>query len=137
MNGKPHQFVRPLRTGLRLLLSGLFLFAGTMHFVKPDGYVAIVPRYLPDPRGLVFISGVAEILGGIGLLLPPPLRRWAGWGLILLLLAVFPANVEMARHPTRIGNLTVTPFWALVRLPFQAVLIAWVWWCAIGRFYGE
>ena len=78
-----------LRIGLRGLLSAIFLFTGTMHFVKAEVFVAIMPPYLPYHRALVAISGVCEIAGALGILAPVPLRRWAGWGLILLLIAVF------------------------------------------------
>lgn len=90
-----------------------------------------MPPYLPFPRALVFISGACEIAGGIGVLPAPPLRRWAGWGLIALLIAVFPANIEIARHGTMIGKVWVAPLLGWVRLPFQALFIVWVWWCAV------
>jgi len=76
----------------RYLLAIFFVGAGVMHFVSPDFYVAIMPPYLPWHLPLVWISGGFEILGGIGVLFPHPLRRWAGWGLVALLVAVFPAK---------------------------------------------
>ena len=101
--------------------------AGIGHFVKPDTYEKIVPPYLPNPAALVIISGVAEIAGGIGLMIPR-LRRAAGWGLIALLFAVFPANIYMVQHP---GQFDI-PVWILwARLPFQVVFIAWVWLVAL------
>ena len=121
-----------LRIALRWLLAALFAFAGAMHFVKPDTYASVVPPYLPQPRLLVAISGVCEILGAVGVLLPPPLRQAAGWGLILLLVAVFPANVQMALHPAPVGGHLIKPIWLYLRLPLQAVLIAWVYWVAIA-----
>ena len=110
------------------LLAAAFVAAGVLHLVKPRMFEAIVPPSLPAPRLLVYLSGVAEILGGAGLLVPA-VRTWAGWGLAALLVAVFPANLYMARQS---GPLRPTrPRWLLLaRLPLQAVLIAWVLWAA-------
>lgn len=106
------------------VLAVLFIGAGITHFVAPAAFLRIVPPYLPAPLLLVYLSGTAELAGGLGLLLPAT-RRWAIWGLILLLLAVFPANVYMLQ--THGAGLPV-PLWALwLRLPLQAVLMAWVW----------
>ena len=116
-----------LRAGLRLLLAGLMIAVGVLHFVRPDPFVMIVPAYLPWPLGLVLISGVFEILGGVGLLLART-RSAAGWGLIALYLAVFPANVWMATEGIQPPGLELSPAAAWARLPFQAVLIAWAWW---------
>ena len=105
-----------------------FVGAGVLHLVRPRLFEAIVPPSLPAPRLLVYLSGVAEILGGAGLLVPA-LRVWAGWGLAALLVAVFPANLYMARQSERFARLA--PRWLLLaRLPLQAVLIAWVLWAA-------
>ena len=107
------------------LIALLFGVAGAAHFVRPAVFVRIVPPYLPAPRTLVYVSGVAELLGAVGLLVPG-LRMYAGWGLILLLLAVFPANVHMALHPSDFERI---PAWALyLRLPLQFVLIGWIYW---------
>lgn len=110
----------------RALLAATFVFAGVMHFVATKTYMSVVPPYLPHPRELVIISGVCEIAGGIGVLIPS-LRRMAGWGLIALLIAVFPANVEMALHGHTLGHTYVSSLLGWLRLPLQAVLIAWVW----------
>ncbi len=86
-----------------------------------------MPPYLPAPLALVYLSGAFEVLGGVGLLMPR-FRRAAGWGLIALLVAVFPANLYMV---TASGPFTAQgiPLWALyARLPLQLVLIAWVYW---------
>jgi uncharacterized membrane protein len=83
-----------LRSLSRGLLAVLFIGAGVLHFVAPATYLHIMPPYLPAPLALVYLSGAAEIAGGVGLLIPAT-RQLAGWGLILLLLAVFPANVYM------------------------------------------
>jgi uncharacterized membrane protein len=105
-------------------LGAFFLFAGTMHFLKPRPYVAIVPDALPRKRELVFASGVAELAGGAGVLVPQT-RRLAGWWLIATLLAIFPANVNMAINAERFRLVPESLLW--VRLPLQGALIAWVW----------
>jgi len=109
------------------LLSLLFIAAGINHFVSPGVYMKIMPGYLPWPLALVYVSGFFEVLGGVGVAVRR-LRRAAGWGLIALLVAVFPANVHMVVNANQFAAI---PFWALVaRLPLQGVLIAWVWWAA-------
>lgn len=107
------------------LLALLFVGSGVLHFVRPEPYLAMMPPYLPAHAALVAISGVFEILGGLGVLVRRT-RRFAGWGLIALLVAVFLANLHMALYPDDFASI---PVWVLVlRLPMQAVLIAWVWW---------
>lgn len=107
----------------------MFVFAGLAHFAKPETYAAIIPSYLPAPLALVFVSGFFEVLGGIAVLLPR-LRIAAGWGLITLLVAVFPANVHMAMQQDQSSHV---PAWLLIaRLPLQAILIAWVHWACVG-----
>jgi len=108
----------------RLALGLTFIAAGVPHFVRPRMYEAIVPDYLPAHRELVYASGVAEIAGGAGVL-HPTTRRAAGWWLIATLVAIFPANVEMAVHAERFTQFRPAVLWA--RLPLQAVLIAWAW----------
>ena len=116
----------------RTTLAIFFIAAGALHFIVPSHYVAIVPSYLSAPRALVALSGVAEIAGGVGLLIPR-LRRAAGVGLMLLLVAVFPANVEMLRQArARSGPSWVeTVLW--LRLPLQALLL-WLAWRLSGPF---
>lgn len=104
-------------------VAGLFMTAGALHFVIEKQYTRIVPAFLPNPKLLVRISGVAEFLGGLGVLVPRT-RRFSGLGLIALLVAVFPANVNMALNPERWRKV---PRWALIaRLPLQLVAIRWV-----------
>ena len=113
-------------TVLKWLLAALMTFAGVMHFVAPRGYVKIVPSWLPAPAALVAISGVFEILGGVGLLIPAT-QRFAAWGLIALFIAVFPANVNMAIKRIPLGRKQM-PTWALwARLPLQLGFIGWAW----------
>jgi uncharacterized membrane protein len=116
------------RVALRGLAAAGFVIAGVLHFVYPAKYQSIIPPGFPSPTALVAISGVAEIAGGLGLLIPP-LRRAAQWGLIALLLAVFPANVYMAIHPERIPDLHVSHWLLWARLPLQGVLMLWVKLC--------
>lgn len=115
----------------RYALGMLFVAAGVLHFAAPGFYLEIMPPYLPGPRALVYASGVAEIAGGVGVLCPPPVRRWVGVGLILpsRLLAVFPANVHMT-HQTVASQGWAAPWTlgTLARLPLQFVLIGIVWW---------
>src|SRR5450432_1310073 len=109
-----------------LLLSAFFILAGCNHFIAPSIYLSIVPTYLPWPETLVVISGVAEIIGGVGVL-PARTRVWAGWGLIALLLIVFPANIQAINTGMSIAG-HVVPTWLLwARLPLQFSLIAWVY----------
>lgn len=108
----------------RWLLGLLFVAAGVLHLARPDVFLRAMPPYLPWHRELVIVSGVFEILGGVGLQVPRT-RRAAAWGLIALLVAVFPANVHMALHPGEFPSLPPWTLWA--RLPLQPALIAWAW----------
>jgi uncharacterized membrane protein len=107
------------------LLAGFFISAGVNHFLIPGVYERIVPPSMRGQAGrLVQISGVAEVAGGVGVLLPQT-RRAAGLGLIALLAAVFPANVYMARAPESFRKI---PRWALwARLPLQPLMMWWAW----------
>jgi uncharacterized membrane protein len=125
---------RLTRAAFRWLLAAFFIVAGANHFRTPAMYIAMIPPWLPWPAGLNLIAGVSELMGGIGILLPP-VRIAAGWGLIALLIAVFPANL----HVALMGHMPGTGFsqptlW--LRLPFQALLIAWVAWVAIREERG-
>jgi uncharacterized membrane protein len=104
----------------------LFIGAGILHFVRPAPYAGIVPYMLPHPLVLVYVSGLAELAGGIGVLFPQT-RTLAGRGLILLLIAVFPANVQMlvSARAAHAPHWFETILW--LRLPVQGLLIAWVW----------
>ncbi len=112
-------------SALRRLCGPFFVLAGVMHFLKPRAYRAIVPPYLPAPEALVYASGVAEIAGGVGLMVPSA-RRPAGWWLVATLLAVFPANVHMALNPEQFPKVPggAAALWA--RLPLQLGFIGWV-----------
>src|ERR1700759_1751229 len=113
---------------MRRVLGAPFPAAGALPFVKPRVYEAIMPRYLPAHRALVYASGVAEMAGGAGVLHPRTARP-AGWWLVATLLAIFPANVEMAVHAERFRRFPRPLLWA--RLPLQGAIIAWVWRAAM------
>jgi uncharacterized membrane protein len=108
----------------RAALGATFISTGVLHFVRPRMYEAIMPRALPAHRELVLASGVAEAIGGAGVL-HPKTRRAAGWWLIATLVGVFPANVEMALRPERFKRIPKALLYA--RLPLQGAMIAWVW----------
>ncbi|AUB40721.1 putative membrane protein [Nostoc flagelliforme CCNUN1] len=112
---------------LRVILAICIIVVGVTHFLVPEEYVKIVPPQLPYPLGLVYLSGFYEILGGIGLLVPP-VSQAAAWGLLALFIAVYPANIYMAVNLIKIEHIPNSPWVHVVRLPFQAVLIAWAWW---------
>ncbi len=108
----------------RWALAAIFLTGGVMHLVKPAIYRPVMPGWLPAHDALIVVSGIAEIAGGAGLLARRT-RRAAGAGLILLLVAVFPANVEMLRAYRGQSSAWATLLW--LRLPLQGVLIWWTW----------
>jgi uncharacterized membrane protein len=107
----------------RFLLAAIMVGAGVYHFVNPQIYVSIMPKYLPWHLALVYMSGVLEILFGVGLL--TRFSSFAAWGLMTLLVAVFPANLNMALHPELAPQIPSVLLW--FRLPLQGVLIWWAW----------
>ncbi|MBL4762192.1 MAG: DoxX family protein [Gammaproteobacteria bacterium] len=107
------------------LFALLFIAAGINHFVHPAFYLSIMPAYLPAHAMLVVISGVFEILGGIGLMIKRT-RKLAGIAVILLMIAIFPANLYMAMEPEQFPQFSMLSLY--LRLPLQFALIAWVWW---------
>lgn len=109
----------------RISLAAFWLLAGTMHFVKPEAYDAIMPGPLrPWARQLTYASGVAELAGGAAVL-HPATRPLARWWLLATLAAVYPANVQMALHPRRYRSIPAWALWA--RLPLQLVAGWHVW----------
>jgi uncharacterized membrane protein len=118
---------RPLALGI---LAFFFVVAGLNHFLTPGPYLRMMPPWLPWHSELVWISGVAEMLGGLAILIPR-LRRAAGWGLIALLVAIFPANLQVALHGWEGVNIPAWALWA--RLPLQPLLIAWVYFVCIKQ----
>ena len=108
-----------------VIMSLFYIVAGINHFINPDWFVRIVPPILPFKAALVYVSGVFEIVLG-SLLIFPKTRFIAGWGLILLLLAVYPANIYVALSNGKAMN--ITPMMAWGRLPFQFVFIGLAYW---------
>ena len=126
-----------LRRVLRLLLATLFLFAGSLHLVNPTLFLPIMPPGIPFPIACIVISGIAELLGGLGLLVPlRGIQLAAGWGLMLLLVAVFPANIYMAAAHIRVHGIPAQPWIAWARLPLQPVLMVAVAWVS-GAWRGS
>lgn len=117
---------------LRVLAAVLLVGSGVNHFIKAEAYRRVVPPMFPAPAVLVAVSGACEIAGGLGLL-TRRVRRTAGWGLIALLIAVFPANVYMATSSHEIPGEHLPPALLWARLPLQAVFIAWIWFVALAR----
>ncbi|NYF77838.1 DoxX family protein [Granulicella arctica] len=110
----------------RTLLAILFIVAGALHFVAPQLYLKIMPPYLPWHLALIYISGAAEICGGVGLLAPMT-RHAAAWGLVALLIAVMPANVYMATAHVSVPGVMGQSWAQWLRLPLQIPLIYWAW----------
>ena len=123
-----------LRRGSLLLIAVFFTAAGLNHFRDPALYLAMMPTWLPWPHTLNLLVGVGEIAGGVGVL-PRATRRAAGWGLLALLVAIFPANLRMLWTGFPGADL---PMWVLwLRLPFQPLMMAWVWWTCVRRREGD
>jgi uncharacterized membrane protein len=121
-------FLNP-RLITRILLASLFLFAGTVHLVNPELFLPVMPPWIPFHLFCILASGVFELLGGVGLLVPVRvIRVITGWGLVLLLLAVFPANIYMAVAHVKVHGFPAHAWEAWARLPLQVVLIGLVFW---------
>ena len=108
----------------KYVLAVFMIGAGMMHFAKQDFYVKIMPPYLPAHYELVILSGIFEVVLG-ALLLVPKLSSLAAWGMIALLIAVFPANIYLFQNP---DILPAPPILHLLRLPLQGLLILWAYW---------
>jgi Predicted membrane protein len=120
-----------LKRPLLYLMAPAYIIAGVLHFILPELYVQIIPPFLPAALVLVYLSGIAEIAVGIGLLIPRT-RQLAAWSTVALLVAIFPANIYMATHGVVIegmpggGDPSELVRWG--RLPLQGVLILWALW---------
>ena len=112
---------------LRGFLAANFVAIGVAHFVRPEPFVAIMPPYLPLHLELVYLSGLFEILGGLGLIVSPT-RKYAAWGLIALLIAVYPANIHMLVNEVYIEGLPKSKLMLWLRMPVQFVLMFLVAW---------
>ena len=105
-----------------------YIIAGANHFIHPDGYLKIIPKYIPYPIVMNLVAGACEIIFGI-LMIFTATRPAAGWLIILMLAAFMPVHITMAFDaPLKVGNLWVTPLWAWARILFQPVLMFWAWW---------
>lgn len=113
-----------MKTISKCLLAIFMILAGTSHFVNPGFFLKIMPPYLPLHRALVLLSGGWEVLVGV-LLLARVSSRWAAWGIVVLLIAVFPANVYLYQHQ---DILPASPVIHLLRLPLQGVFVLWAYW---------
>ncbi len=118
------EIMTKLKSIFQYLLAIFFILAGANHFINANFYLQMMPPYLPWHLFLVYLSGVFEIVLGIMVLIPS-LTSIAGWGLIALLIAVLPANIHMALHPDLFPSIPPIALW--IRLPFQAVFIAWAY----------
>ena len=112
----------------RLVLGIGFIFAGVMHFINPDFYLAMMPPYLPWHEFLVYFSGIIKVVLGAMVVFGVQLR-WAGIAMVLLLFAVFPANLHMALNPQNFPDVSTAALWG--RLPFQVVFLLWVYFTLI------
>jgi uncharacterized membrane protein len=117
--------MRIIKIILKWLLAIFMVGSGVNHFLNPEFYLRMMPPYLPWHAALVYLSGVFEILLGVMLIIPR-LTRVAAWGIIALLIAIFPANVYMSTNPQLFPEFNPTAL--LIRLPFQALFIAWAFW---------
>ena len=114
-----------LKLILKYVLAAFFILTGLCHFIIPAYFLKIMPPYLPWHLFLVYLSGFFEIALGL-MILKRKLSRVAAWGLIALLIAVFPANIHMALNPQLYPEINPVALW--IRLPLQLVLVAWAYW---------
>ena len=121
--------MRTVQICTRYLVGLSFAWIGLTHFIDPDPFVSIVPPFLPWHLALVYISGFFEIAGGLGLLYKPT-RRLAGWGLLALLVAVYPANIYMLVNEVYLEGMPQEKWILWARMPFQLVFALGVLWAA-------
>lgn len=121
-----------MRAALRWLIAISFVAVGVSHFTSPEPFLQIMPAVLPFPLALVYLSGAAEILGGVGLL-PRATRRFAAWGLLLLLVAVYPANINMLVNDIYLDGMPRERWLLWARMPMQFVFAAGIYWVGIHR----
>jgi uncharacterized membrane protein len=103
-----------------------FIAAGARHFIMPEFFMLMMPSYLPVPLTLIYISGLFQIIGGIGLMIPS-VRSFSAWGLMVLLLAVLPANVYLWTHHVHLPEHYDPSWYLMLRIPLQFLLIAWMY----------
>jgi uncharacterized membrane protein len=120
-----------MRFSVRMLLALLFIAAGTLHLLNPKLFRPIMPPWIPLPMACIIVSGLCEIAGGLGLMVPMKgVQIWAGWGLMALLVAVFPANIYMAVDKIRIHGFPSHSWMGWARLPLQPLIMWAVAWAA-------
>ncbi len=117
------------RSIMRIVMAAFYLVAGILHVATPAGFVAIVPGFVPWPEMTVLFTGLCEIAGAIGLMIPA-LRRAAGVGLAAYAVCVFPANINHALNVIDVGGLPISWWYHGPRLAFQPVLVWWALHCS-------
>ncbi|MGH9804683.1 MAG: DoxX family protein [Candidatus Acidiferrales bacterium] len=125
-------FLRTRRDKAAAAMAAMFLFTGADHFANPQRYLPMMPPYVPWPGTMIYLSGFFELLGAAGLLWRKT-RRWGGYGLAALLVAVFQANIYVALAGGQVEGLPAGGWYYWVRLPLQFVFIGWAIWCAIAE----
>ncbi|MCH8982778.1 MAG: DoxX family protein [Acidobacteria bacterium] len=126
----------PTKRALLWLMAAFYLANGLYHFINPEAYQRIMPDFVPWPLAVVYISGIAEVLLGVGVIVPAT-RLVAAWGLVVLLVVIFPANVNVAVNDLAFVGEEPNSLLNWLRLPIQAVLIAWAWWYTRPEGAGE
>lgn len=114
---------------MRIILAAFYLAAGILHLSSPQGFILIVPKFVPWPAEVVWFTGLCEIAGAAGLLIPR-LRIAAGWGLALYAVAVFPANINHAVNHIDVGALANSWWYHIPRFALQPVLVWWALYCS-------
>ena len=126
----PHNliyFMSLLKKSTIYFMGSAYIYVGIRHFIDPHFFMAIMPDYIPYHLEAVYISGICEIILGSMLLLKKT-RKLAGWGLIALLIAVFPANIYLAQNEAAQQSLDISQSLAIIRLPFQVLFIGLAYW---------
>jgi uncharacterized membrane protein len=113
---------------MRIILAAFYFAAGLLHIISPRGFVLIVPHFVPRPEAVVFLTGICEVLGAIGLFIPL-VRKCAGIGLAAYAVLVFPANINHAFNMIDVGALPNSWWYHAPRLLFQPVLVWWALYC--------
>ena len=126
---RPYQ----IRTAGCIAFAALFMFTGISHFALADGMVQMLPTWVPGRYPIIFITGIMEILLGLGFLWPSA-RRIAGLLTLAFLIAVFPSNVYAALNAVEFGGNVNGPSYLFFRVPLQLFLLGWVWWMAVRRY---
>lgn len=117
----------PTKRALLWLMAAFYLANGAYHFINTEAYLRIMPAFVPWPLAIVYLTGIAEILLGVGVIVPAT-RFIAAWGLVVLLVVIFPANVNVAVNDLAFLGGEPNSLLNWLRLPIQAILIAWAWW---------